>query len=100
MARIKNIGQYMTEIQNIGDNEKNIMINLTSAPHYSHTPYFRIFAHLLWELPHNIKNIAHFWNLHNINYYHTLLISLQLHHYTTIGPPSYISSILVYICMK
>jgi hypothetical protein len=34
IAEITNIGQYLTEIQNIGD----VMINLTSAPHYSHTP--------------------------------------------------------------
>jgi hypothetical protein len=44
---------------------KNIMINLTSTPHHSHTPY----------LPHNTKNIAHFGNLHNISYSHTLLVS-------------------------
>jgi hypothetical protein len=57
------------------------------------------FSHTVWELPHNTTNITYFGNLYNINYSHTLPTSLQLHHYTTIGPPSYISSRLVYICI-
>jgi hypothetical protein len=60
---------------------------------------FAFFSHTVWELPHNTKNIAHFGNLQNINYSHTLPTSLQLHHHTTTGPPSYISSSLVYICI-
>ncbi|KAG1792746.1 uncharacterized protein HD556DRAFT_1309044 [Suillus plorans] len=40
------------------------------------------FSPTVWELPHNTKNIDHFWNHFNINYSHTLPTSLQLHHHT------------------
>jgi hypothetical protein len=69
---------------------KNTLLLISLSPH-------RIFGHLLWEFPHYTKNITYFGNFHNINYSHTLSTSLQLHHHTTIGPPSYISSSLVYI---
>jgi hypothetical protein len=59
----------------------------------------RIFGHTAWELPHNTQNIAHFGILHNINYSHTLPTSLQLYHCTIIGPPMYLSSSSVYICI-
>jgi hypothetical protein len=63
------------------------------------THMFRIFRHLLWELPHNTRNITSFGHSPDINDSHTILTSALLHHDSTLLYVVHISSSLAYTCI-